>query len=141
MQDTAQALLEKTILKRLAKHDVLTASYVESQEATWVAAAADIIRKLQAAGVKRGQVLSIDAHHHLTIDEGKEASFSAYYSLELADEGPLEIDFMAMTSVWNIAGEDKELYTRDAFTAQRDTQVNNIQVSSGREIEQDGIRI
>ena len=61
MQDGAETLLENTILKRLAKHDIGTASYVESREATWDAAAADIIWKLQAAGVKRGQVLSIDS--------------------------------------------------------------------------------
>ena len=111
MQDGAETLLENTILKRLAKHDIVTASYVESREATWDAAAADIIWKLQAAGVKRGQVLSIDAHHHVTVDERKEAVFSAHYSLEMADEGPLEVDFKAMTSELTNAAENKELAT------------------------------
>jgi hypothetical protein len=57
MQDAAEALLEKTILR----HDVVTASYVESCGTTGDAAAADFIRQLQPACVKRGQVLSIDS--------------------------------------------------------------------------------
>ena len=124
VQDGGEILLENTILKRLAKHDIVTASYVESREATFDAAAADIIWKLQAAGVKRGQVLSIDAHHHVTVDERKEAVFSAYYSLEMADEGPLEVDFKAMTSELTNAAENKELDTRDAFTAREHTKVD-----------------
>ena len=70
------------------KRDVGTVSYVESRSCNYDNAAKEIIQKLQDAGVKRGQVLSIDAH---ASNDG-EAVFSAHYSLQLADEGPLEVE-------------------------------------------------
>ena len=80
----------------ILKHDLArgTVRFVECREDTWDAAAAGIIRKLQEAGVKRGQVLSIDAHAG---DEDSDAVFSAVYSRQLAEEGELEVDFKSKT--------------------------------------------
>ena len=68
------------------RRDVGTVSYVESRGRDYDNAAKGIIQKLQDAGVKRGQVLSIDAH---ASEDGKEAVFSAHYSLQMK-RGPTE---------------------------------------------------
>jgi hypothetical protein len=56
----------------------------------WDGAANGIIQKLKSNEVKKGQVLSIDAHN-----EGPDgdAIFSAHYSKDLPDMGMLDIIF------------------------------------------------
>mmetsp|Transcript_5716 Transcript_5716/g.17680 ORF Transcript_5716/g.17680 Transcript_5716/m.17680 type:complete len:1069 (+) Transcript_5716:62-3268(+) len=64
--------------------------FVESQADSWKKAAQEIILKLEQEGVRHGQVLGIDAH---TGDLGEEAIFSAHYSPQLPDGGPLSMRY------------------------------------------------
>jgi len=66
----------------------LIISYTESRGGSWNGAADAIISQLVRLGVKRGQVVSIDAHNN---SADGEAIFSAHYCKDLPDSGPLEI--------------------------------------------------
>eukprot|EP00413_Alexandrium_margalefii_P010729 CAMPEP_0204526778 /NCGR_PEP_ID=MMETSP0661-20131031/8621_1 /ASSEMBLY_ACC=CAM_ASM_000606 /TAXON_ID=109239 /ORGANISM="Alexandrium margalefi, Strain AMGDE01CS-322" /LENGTH=594 /DNA_ID=CAMNT_0051532639 /DNA_START=55 /DNA_END=1839 /DNA_ORIENTATION=+ len=66
--------------------------YVEVRANSWDRAADGIIEKLRGAGVKRGQIVSIDAHSNGPSDD---AIFSAHFSRRRADGGELAIEYSA----------------------------------------------
>ena len=69
--------------------------YLECRANSWNAAADGIIKKLKEAGVRRGQVLNIDAHNN---GEDEKAIFSAHYLRSLQDRGELDIGYAAENS-------------------------------------------
>eukprot|EP00927_Polykrikos_kofoidii_P035840 TRINITY_DN30351_c0_g1_i1.p1 TRINITY_DN30351_c0_g1~~TRINITY_DN30351_c0_g1_i1.p1 ORF type:complete len:1244 (-),score=164.86 TRINITY_DN30351_c0_g1_i1:251-3424(-) len=69
--------------------------WVECRGGAWNPTADAIIEKLRAAGVRRGQVLGIDAHNN---GENEKAIFSAYYDLALPDLGELSLKYEAQNS-------------------------------------------
>jgi len=73
--------------------------YLESRSGSWNGAANGIIEKLKINGVKKGQVLSIDAHNN---GPNGDAIFSAHYSKDLTDMGELDILYKVMNN--NTAG-------------------------------------
>ena len=72
-----------------------TIQYVESRASSWNGAADGLIKKLKEAGVRQGQVLSIDAHNS---GENELAIFSAHYLKSLEDRGQLDIGYTAQNS-------------------------------------------
>lgn len=64
--------------------------WVEARSNTWNGGADLIIAKLKEAGVKRGQIISIDAHNN---EPTGQAIFSAYYSKALMSKGDLNIKY------------------------------------------------
>jgi len=70
-------------------------SFVECRGGAWNPTADAIIQKLRDAGVRRGQVLGIDAHNS---GENEQAIFSAYYDLSLPDLGELSITYNVQNS-------------------------------------------
>lgn len=64
--------------------------WLEARDGSWNGAADAIIQKLAEAGVKRGQIVSIDAHNS---DPDSEAIFSAHFSKSLPDGGDLKITY------------------------------------------------
>jgi len=64
--------------------------WVEARANTWAGGADLLIAKVKEAGVKRGQIISIDAHNS---DENGEAIFTAYYSKALMSKGDLNIKY------------------------------------------------
>ena len=116
----------------ILKHDLArgTVRFVECREDTWDAAAAGIIRKLQEAGVKRGQVLSIDAHAG---DEDSDAVFSAVYSRQLAEEGELEVDFKSKTI--DLAYADSETAAGGACEGGAAEATSEARATTGRRFE------
>mmetsp|Transcript_80050 Transcript_80050/g.138945 ORF Transcript_80050/g.138945 Transcript_80050/m.138945 type:complete len:680 (+) Transcript_80050:187-2226(+) len=64
--------------------------WLEARAGSWNGAADAIIQKLTEAGVKRGQIASIDAHNS---DPDSDAIFSAHFSKSLPDEGDLQITY------------------------------------------------
>jgi len=63
---------------------------VEVREGSWNAAANAIVQELKRSGVRRGQVVSIDAHNN---GPDEPAMFSAHFSKWRADGGELDIEF------------------------------------------------
>lgn len=72
-----------------------TIQYVESRASSWNGAADGLIKKLEEAGVRQGQVLSIDAHNS---GENEQSIFSAHYLKSLEDRGELDIGYTAQNS-------------------------------------------
>jgi len=64
--------------------------WVEVRSSSWNAAADKIIHRLQAEGVRRGQIISIDAHNTGPNDD---AIFSAHFVRSWPDNGPLDITY------------------------------------------------
>lgn len=64
--------------------------WVEARGSSWDSAANGVIAKLKAAGVKRGQVVNIDAHNN---GPDGDAIFSAHYSLSYPSLGDLSIEY------------------------------------------------
>lgn len=64
--------------------------WVEARASSWAGGADLIIAKLKEAGVKRGQIISIDARNN---NEDGQAIFSAYYSKALMSKGDLNIKY------------------------------------------------
>jgi len=62
--------------------------WVEARASNWNGAANAVIAKLTAAGVKRGQIISIDAHNN---GPNGDAIFSAHYSKSYPSDGDLHI--------------------------------------------------
>mmetsp|Transcript_3440 Transcript_3440/g.11374 ORF Transcript_3440/g.11374 Transcript_3440/m.11374 type:complete len:311 (+) Transcript_3440:80-1012(+) len=65
-------------------------SWVEARGSSWDSAADGVIARLKAAGVKRGQIVNIDAHNN---GPDGDAIFSAHYSLSLRSLGDLNIEY------------------------------------------------
>lgn len=64
--------------------------WVEARAGSWNGAANGVIAKLKAAGVKRGQIVSIDAHNN---GPDGDAIFSAHYSTAYPSNGDLDITY------------------------------------------------
>lgn len=64
--------------------------WVEARANTWAGGADLLIAKVKEAGVKRGQIISIDAHNN---EPTGQAIFSAYYSKTLMSKGDLNIKY------------------------------------------------
>jgi len=64
--------------------------WVEARAGEWDKGADLLIAKVREAGVKRGQIISIDAH---SSSENGEAIFTAYYSKALMSKGDLNIKY------------------------------------------------
>jgi len=64
--------------------------WVEARSGGWYSGANLIIDKLKKAGVKRGQIISIDAHNSYATGD---AIFSAHYSKSYPSKGDLDITF------------------------------------------------
>jgi hypothetical protein len=73
-------------------HVVDNLAWQESRAGSWNGAADDIIAKLKANGVQRGQVVSIDAHNN-GAGNGDNAIFSAFYDTGLPGYGELNIAY------------------------------------------------
>ncbi|KAK3232866.1 hypothetical protein CYMTET_56804, partial [Cymbomonas tetramitiformis] len=69
--------------------------YLETRSFSWQQAADDLISHLEAAGVQRGQVLSIDAHNN--IPDG-DAIMSCHYCQKLPAKGTLKINYFLQNS-------------------------------------------
>ena len=82
--------------------------WLESRGKSFETTAKSIIEKLCEAGVKRGQVLSIDAHMSARGD----AIFSAFYSTQLPHQGGLKITTSVKEAGWDT------LYLHSAAAAQ-----------------------
>jgi len=67
-----------------------TIAWVEARDWSWNGAANALISSLKSAGVKRGQIISIDAHNN---GNDEEAIFSAFYSLAYPSLGDLDITY------------------------------------------------
>lgn len=65
--------------------------YLESIDTSFDKAADTIIQKLKEKGVRKGQVISIDAHNNGNDQVDK--MFTAQYSLDLPDKGSLNIEY------------------------------------------------
>lgn len=90
-------------------------SWVEARASSWNGAANLIIKKLKGLGVKRGQIISIDAHSDRPPSEG-DAIFSAHYNLAYPSNGDLDITYHAQNTADNWA----TLYRRANAVAQKD---------------------
>ena len=102
--------------------------WLESRGASFKTAAKSITKKLCDAGVKRGQVLSIDAH----MGVGGDAVFSAFYSTQLPHEGGLKISMSEKTAGWDA------LYQHAAAAAQTlGTSSNIISITACAELSRD----
>jgi hypothetical protein len=64
--------------------------WVEARANSWNGAADSIIDKLCTAGVKRGQIITIDAHNN---GPDGAAIFSAHYSRSYPDKGDLQLQY------------------------------------------------
>jgi hypothetical protein len=80
-----------TFLSTAATED----TWVEARASSWNGAAKLVIAKLKAAGVKRGQIISIDAHNNAPT--GK-AIFSGHYSKQYPSKGELDITYHVQNS-------------------------------------------
>jgi len=65
-------------------------AWVEARGSSWDSAANGVIAKLRAAGVKRGQIVNIDAHNN---GPDGDAIFSAHYSLSYPSLGELSVEY------------------------------------------------
>ena len=91
--------------------------FTESRAGGWDSAANAIIGSLVASGVKRGQLLYIDAHNN---GEGENAIFSAFWNPNLADQGPLSVGYKKFNAKYgwqkfyeNIIMEANQLKRKD----------------------------
>jgi len=69
--------------------------WVEYRAGSWNGAANGIIQKLKEAGVKRGQIVSIDAHNN---GNNADAIFSAHFARSFASKGDLDIKYTAQNT-------------------------------------------
>mmetsp|Transcript_20882 Transcript_20882/g.46011 ORF Transcript_20882/g.46011 Transcript_20882/m.46011 type:complete len:322 (-) Transcript_20882:143-1108(-) len=74
--------------------------WVEARANCWIEAAEGIIAKLKALGVRRGQIISIDAHKDGPDGSVEQAIFSAYYSTSYQSLGPLNINYTEQNEVY-----------------------------------------
>jgi hypothetical protein len=102
--------------------------WLESRATSFKTAAQSITQKLCDAGVKRGQVLSIDAH----MGVGGDAVFSAFYSKQLPHQGGLKISMSEKTAGWDA------LYLHAAAATQTlGTSSNIISITACAELSRD----
>jgi hypothetical protein len=93
--------------------------WVEVRAGSWNGAADAIIAKLKAAGVKRGQIVTIDAHNN---GPDGAAIFSAHYSKSLLSNGDLDISYSAQgadygwATFYNKASRDAEADITDLIS-------------------------
>jgi len=87
--------------------------WVEARGGSWNSAADLIIRRLKDAGVKRGQIISIDAHNN---DPDGDAIFSAHFSKAYPSKGHLDITYTEQNAVYGWA----TFYTNANHDAERD---------------------
>lgn len=69
--------------------------WVEVRAGSWNGAADQIISKLKYAGVKRGQIVSIDAHNN---GPDADAIFSAHFARDWQSQGDLDITYTAQNT-------------------------------------------
>lgn len=65
---------------------------IEAVHAEWPACAELLIEKIKAAGVQRGQIISIDAHNP-NAKPTENAIFTAHWSKDLPPDGELELNY------------------------------------------------
>jgi len=87
--------------------------WVEVRASTWAGGADLLIEKLKTVGVKRGQIISIDAHDNKPTGQ---AIFSAYYSTALMSQGNLDITYEEQNADYAWA----TFYNRACAVAEKD---------------------
>ncbi|KAK3263861.1 hypothetical protein CYMTET_27367 [Cymbomonas tetramitiformis] len=71
-------------------HDIQVLEVRGNSPGEWDAAAGELVAQLEKAGVRRGQLLAVDAH--CSSNFGKPI-FSAHFAASLPDQGPLDLHF------------------------------------------------